>query len=173
MGQGIVGLIPIKLTLDKGHQNDISTFSEGYFSYFDCIEDDGVSLVYEIKKEIIFENFKNYFLQFNKMIHSPIWQEIFWIDSYWPEFEKHILNDDFTTILNDLEKLSNTEIPFFCGTYNYVTDYDMKVNKSIVFYEGSYKAYLEDYSTLIHMHRLLKQALKNPLSEITRFCLFG
>jgi hypothetical protein len=42
-----------------------------------------------------------------------------------------------------------------------------------VFYSDSYKAYLEEYSTLIHFERVLAQTMKNPLTPIIRLGIIG
>lgn len=41
---------------------------------------------------------------------------------------------------------------------------------NLLFYQGSYKALLEEYSTLEHMDRLLAAAMpENPLAKVARF----
>ena len=41
------------------------------------------------------------------------------------------------------------------------------------FYFGSYKAILEEYSTLTHFERLLAIAMKNPLAGAVKLGIFG
>jgi hypothetical protein len=42
-----------------------------------------------------------------------------------------------------------------------------------IFYSGSYKAYLEEYSTLLHFEKLLPKAIKNPLATSVKFAIYG
>jgi len=42
-------------------------------------------------------------------------------------------------------------------------------NIPFIFYSGSYKAYLEEYTTLAHMERMLKKAMTNPLRTAVKF----
>ena len=46
-------------------------------------------------------------------------------------------------------------------------------NIPYIFYSGSYKAYLEDYSTLNHMEKFLAKAMTNPLKEAVKFGIYG
>jgi hypothetical protein len=40
-------------------------------------------------------------------------------------------------------------------------------------YNGSYKAILEEYTTLSDMEKLLAKAYDHPLAKITKFGIFG
>jgi len=42
-----------------------------------------------------------------------------------------------------------------------------------LFYSGSYKAYLEEYSTLSHFEKVLAKTMKNPLAKAIKFGIFG
>jgi hypothetical protein len=41
--------------------------------------------------------------------------------------------------------------------------------KNLLVYQGSYKAFLEEWKTLLHMDRLLWAAMENPLAKVMRF----
>jgi hypothetical protein len=41
------------------------------------------------------------------------------------------------------------------------------------FYLGSYKAYLEEYSTLTHFEHALAKSMKNPLTSIIKLGIIG
>jgi hypothetical protein len=42
-----------------------------------------------------------------------------------------------------------------------------------MFYQGSYKAILEEYSTLNHFEKTLVKAMSNPLANAVKFGIFG
>ena len=46
-------------------------------------------------------------------------------------------------------------------------------NIPFLFYSGSYKAMLEEYSTLLHMEKMLVKAMNNKLKTIVKFGIFG
>jgi len=46
-------------------------------------------------------------------------------------------------------------------------------NTPFLFYLGSYKAMLEEYSTLLHMEKMLVKAMNNKLKTIVKFGIFG
>ena len=42
-----------------------------------------------------------------------------------------------------------------------------------LFYSGSYKAFLEEYTALMHFERVLARAMINPLASAIKFGIFG
>jgi hypothetical protein len=45
--------------------------------------------------------------------------------------------------------------------------------EGFLFYRGSYKAILEEYTTLIHFEKILCHAMKNPLAHAVKFAMYG
>jgi hypothetical protein len=162
MGSGIAAVIPIvhKITNAKYIRDD-------YLEAFDLNEE---TSHYLLKLNVLFDHFKAFLTGFNDIIEE---KDELWIDSKWEELEELAKRKDYAGYLDYLDENSNRSVPFYERSRGAVSLLGMDVKKSIVFYSGSYKAYLEEYSTLSHMEKLLLKAFDNPLSKVAKFCIFG
>jgi hypothetical protein len=70
--------------------------------------------------------------------------------------------DKFVEYLDDGSGYAPTIFPYFKSQY--ITNCE-----NLLVYQGSYKAFLEEWSTLEHMERLLWAAMKHPLAKVMRF----
>ncbi|GHV36325.1 hypothetical protein FACS1894187_10730 [Synergistales bacterium] len=165
MGTGIGGVVPVVCKVDNW---DKKYFSEDYFDSFYFSEEDGL---YQLKPELIFDNFKSFLEGFNAIIGSS---RDSWVYSKWNALDKFAQEKDFEGYLDFLDEESNKSAPFYDGnSMASASVLGMKVMAGIVFYTGSYKAFLETYSTLSHMEKLLVKAFDNPLSRVAKFCIYG
>jgi hypothetical protein len=177
MGTGIMGAIPVSFRfssrpwgLELNEQDNKKKFTKhapkDFFDFYNevCHTDEKKkSTHYVIKPEILLPNFKEYFYEFHNLIAD---EER--VDGY----EK--FNDTYDTVIasNDLDKFMEyfddgtgyapRDFPYFEPMY--ITDC-----RNLLVYQGSYKAILEEWSTLSHMERLLWAAMKNPLAKVMRF----
>lgn len=116
---------------------------------------------YTIKPEVLLPNFKDFFYAFRKLIGED--EE--------PMGEK--LDDKYDAVVatNDLDKFVEyfdqhsgsvpSIFPYFAAAY-------ISIDTNLLVYQGSYKAMLEEYSSLLHMERLLWAAMDNPLAKVMR-----
>jgi hypothetical protein len=162
MGMGIAAIIPILHKITNAQY-----FRDDYLEAFDFHKETGN---YQLKADLLFENFRNFLTGFNNLIENT--DEV-WIYSKWGTLEEFAKNKDYASYLDYLEENSNREVPFYENSRGAVSVLGMDIKKCIVFYSGSYKAYLEEYSTLSDMEKLLAKAFNNPLSQIAKFCMFG
>lgn len=115
---------------------------------------------YEIKPEVLLPSFKDFFFEFHKLIGDSA-----------VGYDK--LNDKYDAVVasNDLDKFERyfddhtgyapTIFPYFGAAH-------ISCSKNLLVYQGSYKAILEEDSSLLHMERLLWAAMKHPLAKVVR-----
>lgn len=172
MGQGIAGIIPIVFRIKERNKEYLS---QNYLDNFRLTKNDSQFFYYEIKEDILMMNFKKFLLEFNELIYTDKathkWE-------YVNEFiNRYDSVTDITTFEAFKEILKNPKgsiIPFYWDSRGTASVLGInEVYECIVFYSGSYKAFLEEYSTLLHMEKLLAKAIDNPLSTVTKFCIFG
>jgi hypothetical protein len=162
MGTGIAAVIPIVQKIESAEY-----IRDDYLEAFDLYEKTGD---YLLKADLLFDNFRNFLTGFNDLIEK---RHEMWVYSQWEALEEFAKNKDYAGYLDYLKENSNRSAPFYDDSRMSVSVLGMDVKKSIVFYTGSYKAYLEEYSTLLDMEKLLTKAFNNPLSKVAKFCIFG
>jgi hypothetical protein len=64
-------------------------------------------------------------------------------------------------------------VPFVYSRYSTFSVLGCRCEQYWLFYNGSYKAFLEEYSTLLHCERILAKAMSNPLVNAVKFGIFG
>jgi hypothetical protein len=180
MGTGIMGAIPISFQLGSGWRYSkqdeqeckklfIRHAPKNFFDFYNeklCeVETDKQEKVmapyYEIKPEVLLPNFKDFFYAFRELIGED------------GELMGEPLEDEYDAVVatNDLDKFveyfdkhsggAPSIFPYFGAAY-------ISSSKNLLVYQGSYKALLEEYSSLLHMERLLWAAMDNPLAKVMR-----
>ncbi|MDR1857781.1 MAG: hypothetical protein LBR22_11640 [Desulfovibrio sp.] len=124
--------------------------------------------IYILKPEILFDNFKPFFLQFNELIQ----EEGFWIDKEWSKLDKLAKAKDYDGYLRFLdERQGYNEVPTICDGVMEVSE--IHIHQGIFFYHGGDEALFEGTKSLVHMERLIGRSLDNPLAKIVKVCLFS
>jgi hypothetical protein len=169
MGEGIYGAIPLAIRLKAIIPGEVGLDDKFLDNY--VIDDRGL---YEIKEAILLNHFKSFLHEFvevsgDKRLARCL--EEIKLDnadgSFW----------NFTNYVDFEEKFSDN-YPYYCMPSIYTGANMFRTlgcvcYRVLLFYRGSYKAYLEDYSTLDVMERLFRRSMTNPLAQITKFGLFG
>jgi hypothetical protein len=179
MGVGIMGGIPISFRFGNSwryskyeEQQDKEEFiKQAPTGFFDFYTEEPkkiktgkqveTAMYYTIKPEILLPNFKDFFYEFHKLIGNE--KNI--------DPEKFKGKYDAMVAANDLDGLEevfgeNTEsLPTIFSDFepSYIA-----VRTNLLVYQGSYKAILEEWSTLLHMERLIWAAMSNPLAKVMR-----
>ncbi|MDR2775493.1 MAG: hypothetical protein LBC19_12285 [Tannerella sp.] len=182
MGTGIMGAIPVSFRfssepwgLESDMRNNKKKFTKhapkDFFDFYNEIQKrvtdnngkEKESTYYEIKPEILLPNFKDFFCEFHELIAD---------EEKTKGYEKFNDTYDAVAASNDLSKFMAyfddgtgyppMDFPYFEPMY--VSDC-----WNLFVYQGSYKAILEEWSTLSHMERLVWAAIKNPLAKVMRF----
>jgi hypothetical protein len=171
MGQGIMGVIPVAFTLQgRRYTKDLP---DGYLDNYDHMNQGSNSVpTYIIKKEVLFGNLKNLYVSINELLGNENFEGRSWIDTRWDELSKF---EELKDYLEFLKENSNTETPSFWSR-SYSDDIALNILADITVCDGSYKAFLEVYTTLKHLNILFAKALaplKNPLAKTVRFVIFG
>ena len=180
MGQGILGAIPVSFSFNKGRWKSddaeirnkfLKHVSKDFFDYY--IENQKETekgekvTYYTIKPEILLPNFKDFFIEFQKLIGNDIsTEENRYFEKFDDAYDKAVASgniDEFLEHFDDHTGYEPTVFSYFDAMY-------INTNgKDLLIYQGSYKAFLEEWSTLKHMECLLRAAMQHPLAKITRF----
>jgi hypothetical protein len=162
MGTGIDAVIPIIFEPWKDDHStsiDPEYFSENFFDNYDFNEKEGL---YTIKADLLIRNYRDFLTEFYSCIGEEIQMEnLPNIGSY----------DEFKAVFN--RKVRNATSPYLEADGGFFSCLGGECGELWNFYTGSYKAYLEEYSTLLHFERLLPKAIKNPLANSVKFGIFG
>jgi hypothetical protein len=168
MGRGISGAIPITFGISHNSwKNKIEKedFSEGFFDCYDEIETDG-EILWEIKRDLLVQNYNVFLDEFNNLIELG-------------ERRRNWMNLDSippTETFDEFEEAfdygnRNGRVPFLYD--NAFSTIGCECRYIWKFYAGSYKAFLEEYTTLTHFERVIAKSMKNPLAKAVKFGIFG
>jgi hypothetical protein len=172
MGAGIGGVIPLVFHFEKDwwkRRNSQEKTKKDFVDFYDEIvaKDD---IYYCIKSTILLNNFKDFYFRFHLLIEAEEIEESMKI--FKTKYDEIVAANDldaFITLFSENYGYGPRVMDgcFFAPAENMICD------KVLTFYNGSYKAILEEYSTLHHMRKLLAKALDNPLVQITCFGILG
>lgn len=160
MGAGIAAGIPIVLSPhDRLWRKDVKReyFSPRLLEFYNYDEE---NRCYFINDQILLENYQSFFTEFNDCIGEH--REL-------REFPKLATYEEFREYFDEDAERG----PFiFSGRMGFSIVGGI-CPECWVFYNGSHKAFLEEYSTLTHFERVLVRAMKNPLANIVKFGILG
>jgi hypothetical protein len=163
MGQGINGVIPISFKVKNA-----SYLPPSYLDRYEFTEDN----LYRLKKDILFDNFRS-LLADTRALLQPNDELLGTDEDQWGELDKFAAQDDLEGYLDFLEDNPNHSMPSYYPC-SYSDELGLCICDDIVVCHGSYKAYLEEYTTLHHLNALFYAAFPgNPLAKTMRFVIFG
>ena len=165
MGTGIIAAIPIIFTSQERSSIKEKNFTQGFFNNYNVEEEDGRKY-YTIKKELLLNNYKSFLIEFYNLISEDIINE-FELDNI-PEMDTL---DEFEKVF-DKKTRKNSELLIYKEPYAFSV-IGCRCIEYWIFYSGSYKAYLEEYTTLAHFESVLAKTMKNPLANAIKFGIFG
>jgi hypothetical protein len=182
MGTGIMGAIPVSFRFSSepwGLESDMQENKEeftkhasgDFFDFYNEIKERNVDkkgkkkelTYYVIKPGILLPNFKDFFYEFHALIADE--ERTKGYKKFNDEYDAVVASNDldkFMAYFKDSTGYPPLDFPYFEPMY--VTDC-----WNLLVYQGSYKAILEEWSTLSHMERLVWAAMKNPLAKVMRF----
>jgi len=167
MGTGIMAAIPLVFRAQDRREFNKDYFTAGFFDNFNIEEIDGTKY-YKIKKDLFIDNYKPFLLEFYDLIGE--------------DFNKRTeLAPDKIPNANNLEEFTeifsggnrNNLVPFIYEIPSMFSVLGCECEEYWLFYNGSYKAYLEVYSSLMHFERVIAKAMNNPLANAVKFGIFG
>ena len=168
MGKGISAGIFLTFEVASRKIND---FSDEFLACYEleCEEEN----LYVINESFFLENYKglleefNYFFEIEEIgCHHSEDKALIWEDI--PDFQTIAEFCDFWE-----KSKRNSRLPF-----NYDARFDFDTATGIprltwLFYDGTYKANLEDYYSLYHFEKAIQAAIKNPLGKLVKLGLYG
>jgi hypothetical protein len=178
MGTGIMGAIPVSFRFGssiwrrystedalRSKEKFIKHAPEDFFNFYieRSYEEQSDSTIiqvtsYVIKPEVLLPNFKDFFFEFHRFLGDYVEP-----DGY-DKYDAVVISNDldkFVEYFDDHTGYAPTMFPYF-GAAHIVS------NRNLLVYRGSYKAILEEDSSLLHMERLLWAAMKHPLAKVMR-----
>jgi hypothetical protein len=187
MGTGIMGAIPISFRFggsfggyssyleSKAQENKEEFIEHAPKDFFDFYNEEEYEeeigsktmtlTYYEIKPEILLPNFKDFFIEFQKLIGNYPMYNMDGCKKFNDKYDAIVASNDmkkFVEYFDDSSGYAPSIFPYFEPMY--ITNCE-----NLLVYMGSYKAILEEWSTLAHMERLLWAAMKHPLAKVMRF----
>jgi hypothetical protein len=88
-------------------------------------------------------------------------------------YDEVLSTGDMESVLNHIKKYDDKGGLGVKDSYGFFDTLGCTPRQYIFFYLGSYKAFLETYSSLAHMEKLLRLAVHNPLSNVVKFGMYG
>jgi len=162
MGTGIAAVIPLVMGPPINRWNreiDNNYFSPTFFECYDVNEDGSV---YTIRHEMLLHNYQSFLTEFYDCIGDDCdIDSILQANNY----------DEFCSIFDRDERCAR--VPFVDFQYHTFSMLGGHCKEYWKFYSGSYKAMLEEYSTLTHFEQVLAKAMKNPLAGTVKFGIYG
>jgi len=176
MGEGIRGAIPISFSFAREYLYNRAENKAEFQKYaaddvFDFynetqieIPNHGIVPCYTIKPEILLPNFKDFFLEIHDLI-DELPKDKF-SEKFNNDYDKAVASGDIEMFLKHFDDYTG-RAPLRMSHFGAL--YIERLGEYLLVYHGSYKAYLEVWSTLKHMELLLRAAMRNPLAKVVRF----
>ena len=167
MGRGIMTAVPLTFEQDDWNWRNKNYFTTGFFDNY-SIETVNGNERYVIKNDILIKNYKSFLLEFYDLIEVDF------------EEETKIAPDKIPTV-DGFDEFMETfsrgnrgvRVPFIDKTAYMFSVLGCDCTSYWLFYTGSYKAYFEEYTSLLHFEKILAKAMSNPLSNAVKFGMFG
>jgi len=171
MGAGICGAILLEFELeacDKKHFLEES--ANNFLDYYNQLPKEKNSFFerFIIKDEILLPNYADFLKEFYDLIYIDFKGIRHPYDEPNETYTNSILNcktrKEFDNVFAHDER--NGTFPCISSSVSCLC---CDINNPFIFYFGSYKAYLEEYTTFTHMERMLNKAMTNPLKNVVKF----
>jgi len=168
MGTGITAAIPLVFNAkDNWVGLDKKYLSEGFLNNYneEIIQ---TNKIYTIKQDLLINNYKSFLEEFYRLIGEDFKSETNLTFDTIPNVNNI---DDFSDAFSRDKRYGC--VPFTNNSAFTFSTLECICKECWLFYIGSYKAYLEEYSTLLHFERVLAKAMNNPLGSAVKFGIYG
>ena len=173
MGTGIGGAILLEFIAERGKEKFAEYSVSGFFDNYERLPERRGSAYeqYAIRDDILIPNYANFLTEFYTLIYDkfegirPPAGEIP-VENYTKQLLSCKTREEFNAVFNG--NIRNSA-PYIDSISCRGTDR----NVSLIFYLGSYKAVLEEYSTFTHIEKILVKAMNNPLKTAVKFGIYG
>jgi hypothetical protein len=179
MGQGIMGAIPVSFRFEKGRWKSDEAenrkkfakhAAKDFFDYYNETQEENEKgdkeTHFRIKPEILLPNFKNFYIEFQKLIGNEKSEDFGSNEKFNDDYDRAVASGDIDEFLKHFDDHSGSAPTVFSYFGAMYIDTD---GQDLLVYQGSYKAFLEEWSTIRHMEYLLRAAMQQPLAKVVRF----
>ena len=167
MGRGIMAAIPIVIKPPKRDVFEERYFTQGFFDNYEDYEEDGEKALM-IKESLLIDNYRPFLSEFNELIGLMTSEEARLASAALPD-AKNL--DEFAEAFTQENR--DYKMPHIDSSSFAFSVLGCRCEQYWLFYNGSYKAILEEYKTLLHFERVLAKAMANPLANAVKFGIFG
>ena len=163
MGMGISAAVPLQFR-NVGFSMLEVDFAKSFIDNYDINYYSG-ERIYSIKKEVLFNNYKDFIYEFYELIGEDV-NRVTRLSDISPNINNI---EDFKT---EFGFANSTCVPYVDNSRYFFTE-DCDCLEYWVFYNGSFKIILEDEDTLSHFEKVLTKTMKNPLGRSIKFGMEG
>jgi hypothetical protein len=174
MGRAIGAVVPIEFNVKGYHYYGKKKVDEAFHNrlldFYDIVKEsteDDWEASFKIKEDILIKNYRDFLLEFYDLIGEDFYKK-----SEIPRESEKLYLNDINSFYDVFSKYDVACIPRMRDGY-YASVCGCNCTKSWCFYMGSYKAWVEVYTTFMHFERILAKTMENPLAKITKFCECG
>jgi len=159
----------IPLVLRKPERREINEkdFPAGFFGNY-IAEEKGEKQIYTIKQDLLLNNYKSFLAEFYELIEEDFEKYTKLTFGSIPDASSLV---EFIEVFNGNNR--GNRVPFEYGFATMFSTIGCRCDEYWLFYSGSYKALLEEYTTLAHFEKILAKAMSNPLAKSVKFGIFG
>jgi len=187
MGAGIAAAIPLVF---RPYENDCfdgpkaDYFSHGFLENYTVEEkesknkqirvmrggsvEESRDRIYTIKSDLLLDNYRFFLTEFYALIGEDLNKRAGVASDGIPDVKDM---DDFIKIFSERE--DERQLPFICSGPWAFSVLGCQCEEYWIFYTGSYKAYLEEYRTLLHFEKILAKTMSSPLANAVKLGIFG
>jgi hypothetical protein len=175
MGTGICGGIPLDFFFEDKWDRDtfIKKSGDEFLTFYRETETDPKTgeIFYTINYPDLLPRFKEYYLGLHTILnnHDVLEQATLFNEHY----DVIIQNNDYDAFVKHFSSDFGTAYDPSIRTDSFFSVRGICPVAYLLTYNGSYKAFLEEYTTLSDMEKLLAKAYDHPLAKITNFGIFG
>jgi hypothetical protein len=175
MGTGICGGIPLDFFFEGKRRRDMFIKESGdeFLAFYRETETDPETgeISYTINYPDLLPRFKEYYFGLHTILnnHDVLEQATLFNEHY----DAIVQNNDYEAFVKHFSSGFDTEYDPSIRTDSFFSVRDIYPMTYLLTYNGSYKAILEEYTTLSDMEKLLAKAYDHPLAKITKFGIFG
>ncbi|MDR0688057.1 MAG: hypothetical protein LBF55_05130 [Prevotellaceae bacterium] len=177
MGTGIYGAIPVRFTFEsrwnsseKNKKGFLKSSPSGILDFYreEKTEEEGKEVTYyTVKPDMLLPHFKEFFFEFCALIGESELPKL--CEKFNSDYDAIVAANDLEAFMEHFSYKHHTEYDPF--NFPHLDFSDIECSSNLTIYRGSYKAILEEYSTLYHMEKLLVAATSNPLAKLVKFVM--
>jgi hypothetical protein len=137
MGQGISGVLPLKLVKRKGVTRRRQRVLPGLLDCYEVIDEDSDKFMYGIKTDILFSGFKQYFQKLEPIFKDDD-DKLSWINEKWDKFDEIAEARSHENLAAFLDENNYGESPSMHGG-GFADTYTLEILEHITLIHGSYE----------------------------------